>query len=87
MEKIELFNYKKLKENIDCLIEGVVDDYDSIKQLSNEEKQKMQNEFDELLNEIEIIIHYEIDNDSELAAAVVTIYEKYIEAIKKSFSR
>lgn len=87
MEKIELFNYKKLKENIDCLIEGVVDDYDSIKQLSNEEKQKMQNEFDELLNEIEIIVHYEIDNDSELAAAVATIYEKYIKAIKKSFSR
>lgn len=88
MEDIKLFNQEKLRHNINLSLEAVRTEFSMFKDKKDEETIKTVNrEFDDVLEEISIMIRYEIDNDSELADAIITICEKYIEAVKEQFNK
>ena len=88
MKNIKLFNEEKLRYNINLSLESVKTEFNMFKDKKDEETIKTVNEeFDDVLEEISIMIRYEIDNDSELADAIITICERYIEAAKEQFNK
>lgn len=84
---IKLFDDEKLKRNIKLSLENLMLDYEMFKDEKDKDKrQGVIEEFEDIKEEISIMIRYEIDEDSELADAVITICDKYIQMIINQFN-
>lgn len=84
---IKLFDDEKLKRNIKLSLENLMLDYEMFRDEKDKDKrQGVIEEFEDIKEEISIMIRYEIDEDSELADAVVTICDKYIQMIINQFN-
>lgn len=84
---IKLFDDEKLKRNIKLSLENLMLEYEMFKDEKDKDKrQGVIEEFEDIKEEISIMIRYEIDEDPELADAVITICDKYIQMIINQFN-
>lgn len=87
MIDIKLFDDEKLKRNIKLSLENLMLEYEMFKDEKDKDKrQGVIEEFEDIKEEISIMIRYEIDEDPELADAVITICDKYIQMIINQFN-
>ena len=82
---IKLFDDEKLKRNIKLSLENLMLEYEMFKDDKDKRRDTIE-EFEDIKEEISIMIRYEIDEDSELADAVITICDKYIQMIINQFN-